>query len=126
MNDSINIHARDLLALSADCSEIQMQDMVRGIVPPTEILFNGGTLGLSEAGMKHLCIAIQNGTIRGDTVKATKFLRELQKPQPEADVLLSLDAARRICVDVIEGRSDGNPEKAREILEYLNRQNPSC
>ncbi len=60
-----------------------------------------------------------------------RFGRSMERKRPsledrlsESEVILTPDAARRICHAIIDGHLEGNVGKARQYLDYLNRTYP--
>lgn len=124
MNYRKTLEMKELLDLDDSVSEIEMQDLIRRVIPRSEVHFTDGVLRTSAEGVACLCDAIIAGRIKGNLRLAQKILQEVRPPQPEPEFWVSIAATRKICLAVIEGRGDGDPAKARKILEWLDKEYP--
>lgn len=119
-HNTLNI--RELLLLNGDENLNEIHDMVRRIVPATEVRFTNGAMGLSLEGVATLAQAVIDRRIGGSHTKARELLEEVTPLLP--DYLLTIAAARKICMDIIEGRSEGNVERARQLVKQFDQIEP--
>jgi hypothetical protein len=100
-----------------DESELDIQDQVRSVIPPTEILFHQGRLFLSSEGVELLDRALEEGLIRNGAAKA----RAMRESQEGPDLILSRALVRMFLEHVINGRIPGKDvELARKRLAELD------
>jgi hypothetical protein len=121
--DDITIFT-DLITVAAGETELEIQDRVRRVIPPSGVLFVLGRMFLTRKGAEALAQAVLDGRIEGKPDRARVVLNSTAIKFATRGIARPV-VVREICEAILDGRMEGNRDMARDMLDSMNRHHPT-
>lgn len=113
-----------LITVAEGETELEVQDRVRGVVPPSGVRFALGRMFLTRNGLEALARAILDGRIEGNPDRARAALSSAAVKSATGSIARPV-VGREICEAILDGRMKGDRDMARRMLDVLNRDHPA-